>query len=356
MKVVVNEQLGIQEIEIIINCSSKDETVQKIVSSLSVIDMKLTCRKDDEIFQLDPANILYIESVDRKTFLYTEQQIFPYYSAEFLNLWMKSDNDDILEQLYQDWEGTAIHSQVVLDFYKQIKSECPETVFHGTDVGHQYQSTGERYLAYLQETGQSSSSEQYQLAQEAIEQGQHYYQYSDDVYRENTMTENFIREFDRLNGVDVMGIYGAAHIGIDALDYTTNTIPCMANQLHERYGDVVHAENLTLVHDVYTVDTVQIGEKEYSAFYFGKTDLSAILPDYQCREFWRLENAYDDFKDCPTTGNVLPYDNYPMEIEVGQIFMIKYTKADGSVITEYHRSDGHTWRGELATEEFSIDG
>ena len=73
---VVNEQLGIQEIEIIINCSSKDETVQKIVSSLSVIDMKLTCRKDDEIFQLDPANILYIESVDRKTFLYTEQQIF----------------------------------------------------------------------------------------------------------------------------------------------------------------------------------------------------------------------------------------------------------------------------------------
>lgn len=49
MKVVVNEQLGIQEIEIIINCSSKDETVQKIVSSLSVIDMKLTCRKDDEI-------------------------------------------------------------------------------------------------------------------------------------------------------------------------------------------------------------------------------------------------------------------------------------------------------------------
>ena len=61
----------------------------------------------------------------------------PYYSAEFLNLWMKSENDDILEQLYQDWEGTAVHSQVVLDFYKRIKSECPETVFHGTDVGHQ---------------------------------------------------------------------------------------------------------------------------------------------------------------------------------------------------------------------------
>lgn len=42
----------------------------------------------------------------------------PYYSAEFLNLWMKSSSDDILEQLYQDWDGTAMHSQVVLDFYK----------------------------------------------------------------------------------------------------------------------------------------------------------------------------------------------------------------------------------------------
>ena len=280
----------------------------------------------------------------------------PYYSAEFLNLWMKSSSDDILEQLYQDWDGTAMHSQVVLDFYKQIKSECPETIFHGTDVGHQYQSTGERYLTYLQETGQSSSSEQYQLAQEAIEQGQHYYQYSDNVYRENTMTENFIREFERLNDVDVMGIYGTAHTGIDAMDYTTNTIPCMANQLHERYGDALHAKDLTLVNDAYTVDIIQIGEKEYSALYFGKTDLSAILPDYQYREFWRLENAYDDFKDCITTGNVLPYDNYPMEIDVGQIFVIKYTKADGSVITEYHRSDGHTWQGKLATEEFRIEG
>lgn len=76
MRIVVNERPGIQEIEVIINCSSKDDTVQKIVSSLSAIDKKLTCRKDDEVFQLDPADILYIESVDRKTFLYTEQQIF----------------------------------------------------------------------------------------------------------------------------------------------------------------------------------------------------------------------------------------------------------------------------------------
>ena len=278
----------------------------------------------------------------------------PYYSAEFLNLWMQSDNDDILDQLYQDWEGTAIHSQDVIDFYKQIKRECPETIFHGTDVGHQYHTTGKRYLTYLQENGQGDGSEQYQLAQEAIEQGQYYYRHSDGVYRENTMVDNFIREFDRLNGVNVMGIYGTAHTWIEGMDYATNTVPCMANQLNRRYGEALHTKDLTLVDNAYRVDVLQVGDKEYTASYFGRTDLSAIFPDYQYREFWRLENAYDDFKDYEATGNVLPYNNYPMEIEEGQVFVIEYTKTDGSVIREYHRADGNTWQGFLATEEFRL--
>ena len=279
----------------------------------------------------------------------------PYYSAEFLNLWMQSDNDDILDQLYQDWEGTAIHSQNVIDFYKQIKHECPETIFHGTDVGHQYNTTGKRYLAYLRENGQGDGSEQYSLAQEAIKQGQYYYRHSDDVYRENTMVENFIREFDGLNGVNVMGIYGTAHTGIEGMDYATNTVPCMANQLNRRYGEALHTKDLTLVDNAYRVDVLKVGDKEYTASFFGRTDLSAFFSDYQYREFWRLEDAYDDFKDCEATGNVLPYNNYPMEVEEGQVFVIDYTKTDGSVTREYYRADGNTWQGALTTEEFRLD-
>ena len=281
----------------------------------------------------------------------------PYYTAEYINIWMKSDSDEILDMLYQDWTGTAMYSQEVINFYKQIKTECPETVFHGTDVGHQYDTTGKRFLEYLESIGQQQS-ESYRLSQENIVQGQYYYQHSDNAYRENTMTENFIREFDRLNGATVMGIYGSAHTNIDAMAYAINSVPCMANQLHKKYGDALHTEDLTplaLNNEAYRTDTIKIGEKEYTALYFGKVDLSAIFPDYQCREFWRLENAYDDFKSNSTTGNVLPYNNYPMEVETGQVFVIEYIKADGSVVREYHRSDGNTWQGSLATEEFSID-
>ena len=281
----------------------------------------------------------------------------PYYTAEYLNVWMHSDDDDILDILYQDWAGTAISSQEVIDFYKQIKSQCPETVFHGTDVGHQYGTTGKRFLEYLESGGQEQS-ELYKHSLENMEQGQYYYQHSDPVYRENAMTENFIREFDSLRDKDVMGIYGSAHTGTEATDYETNSVPCMANQLHKIYGDALYTEDLTslaLNKEACGTDVIQIGGKEYTALYFGKEDLTTLLPDYQCREFWRLEDAYNDFKGNPVTGNVLPYHNYPMKVETGQIFVIDYTKADGSVVREYHRSDGNTWNGYPVTEEILME-
>lgn len=300
--------------------------------------------------ELDLWNAYYRDNGMRHLFVE-----LPYYSAELLNVWMQSENDEILDLLYQDWEGTAMHSPDVIDFYKQIKNDCPETVFHGVDVGHQYDTTGARYILFLHESGYDETSELYRRAETVIAQGQQYYQEEDSVYRENMMTENFIWEYDRLDGADVMGIFGTAHTGPEGLDYITKTVPCMANQLAQYYGTALHAEDLTLAKAAYAVETFKIGEKEYIASYFGQMDLSAFFPDYQYREYWLLESAYDDFKDYPTTGNVLPYNNYPMEIEKYQVYVVEYTKTDGSVIREYHRADGNMWQGTLVTEEISID-
>ena len=104
-----------------------------------------------------------------------------------------------------------------------------------------------------------------------------------------------------------------------------------------------------------SVETIHIHGKDYQAFYFGKIDISS-LKDYQHRKFWQLENAYDDFKGYAVTGNVLPYDNYPMKIEMGNIYIIEYTKKDGTIRREYHRADGHTWNNQLVTEEMQIQG
>ena len=122
----------------------------------------------------------------------------PYYTAEFLNLWMKAEDDTILEELFQDFEGTEVSTPQVKAFYKKIKENYPNTIFHGTDVGHQYNTTGKRYMEYLL-SSDSDKSEECALCQEAIDQGQYYYEQNDSVYRENKMVENFKREYSKLN-------------------------------------------------------------------------------------------------------------------------------------------------------------
>lgn len=284
----------------------------------------------------------------------------PYYTAEYLNMWMKSESDDILDEIYNDLTGTAMHVPYTKDFYKMIKRDCPETIFHGTDVGHQYDTTGKRYLKYLEDNG-LKDSEQYLLTEETIEQGKYYYGHkSDGVYRENKMTENFIREFDKINAKNVeniMGIYGGAHIGLDAMDYNTQSVPCMANQLNQRYVDSIASEELVyILKDIepLRIDTIAINGKDYEAAYFGEQDMAGFK-NIKKREFWRLENAYDDFKDKAKTGDMLPYDNYPMLIETGQVFVIDYTMTDNSVMRMYYRSDGYIWQNKLSTEEFTAE-
>ena len=102
-------------------------------------------------------------------------------------------------------------------------------------------------------------------------------------------------------------------------------------------------------------DKITVNGKEYEASYFGEVDISSWAPnDYATRGFWRLENAYNDFKDKATTDDVLPYNNYPMGIDEGQVFVIDYTKKDGSVERMYYRSDGLVWEGMTSTNEFKV--
>ena len=295
----------------------------------------------DEYYRKDGLRHLFVE--------------LPYYTAEFLNLWMEAEDDMILEEVYADWEGSSAHNPYYKEFYQKIKQNCPETVFHGTDVGHQYDTTGQRYLDYLKEN-QLEESGQYQLASECIGQGEYFYENSDNIYRENKMAENFARAYDAIGGESIMGIYGNAHVGIDAMEYSARAVPCMANQLYASYGDRIHSEDLTWILkdiDPIRVDTVTVEGKTYQASYFGKEDLTGFK-DFTYREFWRLEGAYEDFKDHPKTGEVLPYNNYPMLIETGQVFILDIGKTDGSVMRSYYRSDGNRWNGDLTTEGFPV--
>lgn len=168
--------------------------------------------------------------------LFTE---ISYPMAQYLNIWMNSDDNSILDMIYKNLEGTLSHTQSNYNFYIYIKKNCPETVFHGTDVGHQYWSTGESYLEYLREKGMENSVE-YELTLENAEQAQKFYGdgFDADVneYRELCMIENFKREFSQLPPDEkIMGIYGSAHTVLGLKNWKSRNVYNMATQLDKYY-------------------------------------------------------------------------------------------------------------------------
>ena len=60
----------------VIRCGKVDREVEQIIAAMQAIGGKITGFKDGESYKLDAAEILYIEAVERKTFLYTENEIY----------------------------------------------------------------------------------------------------------------------------------------------------------------------------------------------------------------------------------------------------------------------------------------
>lgn len=76
MKISIKETPDIKETEVVIHCNKVDKAVEQIIAAVQTANGKITGTKDGTIYQIDTAKILYIEAVDRKTFFYTEEEIY----------------------------------------------------------------------------------------------------------------------------------------------------------------------------------------------------------------------------------------------------------------------------------------
>ena len=76
MKITINIDESLQETEIVVNCGTLDAQTEQIITALRLFDRKITVTKNDELFFLDVSKIIYVESVDRKTFVYTSDDCF----------------------------------------------------------------------------------------------------------------------------------------------------------------------------------------------------------------------------------------------------------------------------------------
>lgn len=77
MKIILEEkQSKDEEDTIIIRCDSLSDSVWKLIQQLKTNDELLTCTQNGKIVRIKPFDVYYFESVDNKTFLYTETEVY----------------------------------------------------------------------------------------------------------------------------------------------------------------------------------------------------------------------------------------------------------------------------------------
>ena len=76
MKISINIDTSMQDTEIQISCNQLTPEIEKILATLRILNQQLMVTKNEETHLLDVSKIIYIEAVDRKTFVYTENDCF----------------------------------------------------------------------------------------------------------------------------------------------------------------------------------------------------------------------------------------------------------------------------------------
>ena len=76
MKITIQTDETQTEIAVDIRCPGLTPELEKVISLLRTLDMKLTGQKDRSTYILDVSQVLYIDSADKKTFLYTENEVY----------------------------------------------------------------------------------------------------------------------------------------------------------------------------------------------------------------------------------------------------------------------------------------
>ncbi len=74
MKINLDIDGKYDDTEVIIRAPHLNNDIERMVAMMRMIDMQIAVRKDNETYLLETDKILYIEAVDRKTFVYTNSE------------------------------------------------------------------------------------------------------------------------------------------------------------------------------------------------------------------------------------------------------------------------------------------
>ena len=114
MRVTVEELPELEQTEVVVRCKRLDSLVSRLVELLRLSDARLTGEKDGETCILDADDVLYIDTVDRGTFLYTADGVY----QTRLRLYE-------LEEQLAPWDFIRVSKSALVNF-DHVKSLRPD--------------------------------------------------------------------------------------------------------------------------------------------------------------------------------------------------------------------------------------
>ena len=76
MRISIEVDEAYPDIEIKVGCRHLTPEIEKMMAILRMFDMQLTVRKENSTYFLDLSKVLYIEAVERNTFVYTDEGVY----------------------------------------------------------------------------------------------------------------------------------------------------------------------------------------------------------------------------------------------------------------------------------------
>ena len=76
MKITINVEPSAAETSLLVTCKELTPQVEKLLAAIRILDKQITANKGDSVCLIDLADIFYIEALERKTFIYTDKEVF----------------------------------------------------------------------------------------------------------------------------------------------------------------------------------------------------------------------------------------------------------------------------------------
>ncbi len=129
MKIEIFVDEKATDLNISVTCKQLTPDIERILTILRMMNHQLAAKKNEETYPLDIAQVIYIESVDRKCFIYTSDEI---YESDFRLYELEQQLEEY--GFFRVSKSFLIHLQKVQSLKAEINRKIRITMSNGEQI------------------------------------------------------------------------------------------------------------------------------------------------------------------------------------------------------------------------------